>query len=396
MRRMGFTYAVPGPLVILDTNALFHDPFFTSADVGRLLALSRRARIELAVPEVVLLELQRQQQKQVAGQVDYLQKTDGKIRETLRKLRVPTDTFDLLVPSFEWLDAAVILNNLFESVRTRLRENAVEILPIPTIGHRELLTRDLGGRLPFDTNGRGYRDALIWHSIVHRWGLTPLFEDGFIVTSDDDFGKGDLDAGLVAELPFGSTPVRVSSIIDLLTNNRISSLHRELQQELETVATRPIEPAAGDHALAEELAELPHRALSETAEAAVEAAIDSLSDVALSNAQRSNLGLGREFGDLDLVSASADGGFEWSPYDQLDGDTLLGQGTIGAVVELRAIVDKGDAAVLADPDLYVETWENDAALITIERKARLTFDFRVDVASVIVADVTLSDIEAAD
>jgi hypothetical protein len=344
------------------------------------------------VPEVVIRELQRQQHRAVAGKVDYLQKAQGKLPEAMAFLGLDPLDHPVALPDFTGLAASTILDDLFDRVRERLEANLVEILPIPMVSHKVLLSRDLAGRLPFGPSGKGYRDALIWHTIVERWASTQLFEDAYIVTNDDDFGKGDLDATLAAELPVGSTPVKVPDIASLLTISTISSLHDRLQTELEDAALR-----REDLVLERELAsEGVSTAIHDAARDAVHSTIDGLYDVSLSYAQQAALHVGREFGDLTLSSAAAMGDFEWTLYDQLDGDTLLGQGSMTAEIGLSAHVDKQDAAVLADPDIHVEAWDYDAAQVSFYRNARLTFDLRVDIGGAGVEDVSLSAVDGAD
>jgi hypothetical protein len=381
---------VSKPLVVLDSNALFDDPYISKGHSARLIALARSSKIDLAISEVVLLELQRQQRRTVTGRVDYLQKAEEKIQDSLRTLQLDADAYSVRLPDFTSLDAEGILADAYSGVRERLLANSVEILPIPTVSHAELLTRDLVNRLPFDTNGKGYRDALIWHSWLLRWEDTPLFEDGYIVTADDDFGKDRLDPELVAELPLGSTAVKVSSIPALFGIPKIAALYAQMQSELEVAAL-----ASSDRDLVEELAARDnHVAMSEAVEAAVSSAIDSLGGESLSDMQRSNLQLPRAFDSLELSVAFAKGDFEWVLYEQLDGETLLGQASMTAEVELAAEVEKEDAAVLADPDVHIERWEYDVAHVSTWRDARLTFDVRVDVPGVLVEDVTFSSIES--
>lgn len=383
---------VPKPLVVLDSNALFDDPYVSRGQSARLIALARASKIDLAISEVVLLELQRQQRRTVTGRIDHLQKAEEKIEDSLRTLQLDADAYSVRLPDFTSLDAERILAAAYSRVRERLIANSVEILPIPTVPHAELLARDLANRLPFDMAGKGYRDALIWHSWLLRWEDTPLFEDGYIVTADDDFGKDRLDPELAAELPLGSTAVKVSSIPALFGIPKIAALYAQMQSELEVAAL-----ASSDRDLVEELAARDnHMAMSEAVEAAVSSAIDSLGGESLSDMQRSNLQLPRAFDNLELSGAFAKGDFDWALYEQLDGETLLGQASMTAEVELAAEVEKEDAAVLADPDIHIERWEYDVAHVSTWRDARLTFDVRVDVPGVLVEDVTFSSIESAN
>ena len=379
------------PLIVLDSNALFDDPTLSRSSSARLLTLARRAKIDLVVPEVVLLELQRQHRKTVLGRIDHLVKVDAKIEQSLRILGLDLFDYYYELPDFNQLDDTRLLGAIFTRVRERLLNAGVEILPVPEVSHHELLTRDLNATLPFASNGKGYRDALIWHSIVTRWPTTPLM-NAYIVTNDTDFGIGGLAPELLAELPDGSDPVIVASIPDLIALDAISQLHAEGEDP--DVLVDEDEAAASDAALAEELAARDaSELLTEAAEAAVFSAAENLHDVQVSYQQRRTLDLPRELNDLTLATATARGDFEWSLSEELDGETLLGHAFVTAEVELTATVDKSDAAVLAEPSIHVDGWSDDEAEVTIWREARLTFEFRIETAGMVIGDLTFVGIE---
>jgi PIN domain len=47
-----------------------------------------------------------------------------------------------------------------------LRDADVEVLPYPAVSHAELLGRCIARRKPFDQDGCGYGDALIWYTVL--------------------------------------------------------------------------------------------------------------------------------------------------------------------------------------------------------------------------------------
>lgn len=376
------------PLVVLDTNAVFDDPYFRGSQVGRLLSLARRGYLEVAVPEIVLQELQRQQRKTVSGKLDYLLRAESRVLEAMRALGIEEAKHEIVLPDVRGLRPDTLLDSIYRDVRARLESNSVEVLPLPTVEHQTLLNLDLAGRPPFAANGKGYRDALIWYSIVERWSSTPLFVDAFIVTNDDDFGAEGIASSLSEMLPAGSQPVRLRTLEDLFSHPAVEGLDNRLQAEIEDSALHDELEGRSDVQIET------HRALNAAAESAVRGVIDSIDGYGVSLSDRSRLDIPREFQELEMVSAMARGDFEWSLYDQLDGETLLGEGSMWAEAEFSAEVHKDDAAVLANPQVDVESWEFDTARIAFWRDVQLHFSLRLGVGGN-VEEVSLASVSAA-
>jgi hypothetical protein len=357
-------------LVVLDSNALFNDGAFTGGATGRLLALSRRGMLHLAVPEVVLLEVERQHRVQVLGKIDQLRKMPQKAREAARVLGMTESSAGITIWPTEF-DAESIMTNYRIDLRRRLHDANVEVLSIPAVEHRELLERDLGGRPPFDPSGKGYRDALIWHSILDRCSTLTARDRVMFVTNDLDFGRDQVDGSLLAELPSGAPLiVKVDSLQALLEGADLRQLESDLKAELRDP------PAPGRDELDPEPLWMRGTA---AVEAAVRAAIDSLDGawVDIPIATLAALDVPRAVRELEIAGAGPTGNFEWSPYEEMD-STLLGQAAMDAVVVLSGWVAKADAAILAADDIHIDEWDGDFALVNMEREARLIFDLRLD------------------
>ncbi len=65
-----------------------------------------------------------------------------------------------------------------------------EIAPIPDTAHKELLKRDLSRRKPFKSTGTGYRDTLIWETVlgVLQGSQTPVC---FVTNNISDFWQSE-------------------------------------------------------------------------------------------------------------------------------------------------------------------------------------------------------------
>ncbi len=128
--------------------------------------------------------------------------------------------------------------------RKRLVELGIQILPLPATSHEILVDRDLGKRKPFK-QGSGYRDALIWHSIIDS--LDSSVHKLVLVTQNtDDFSnpklKNQLHDDLLTDLK-GLSWAGAAEIVDspkTLAENQVKPLLRQvkkLETGLEQLAT---------------------------------------------------------------------------------------------------------------------------------------------------------------
>jgi hypothetical protein len=228
--------------------------------------------------------------------------------------------------------------------------------------------------MPFDSTGKGYRDTLIWLSVLARYEAAASGCEVFFVSDDGNFGKdGQLDPDLAAELPgTGAIFQRVRSFEDLLKHPSLSESTLTLEAEL---ANGP--------------------SVSSVAESAVENGIEDLVGRPVdTDAERRALSIPSEVQDVEIQDAMPDGDFLWSAYDELDGTTVLGQGSMSAIVELRGYVAKQDAAILANADLKVESWADDMATVLFEREGKAAYDVRVEAGSESVEDLNFLGWEA--
>jgi hypothetical protein len=138
--------------VVLDTTAFENGFNSRSADVEVLRAFLERSGSELCVPKVVLGEVVnrvRKKLKEVNDKLNDLQRLTGD-EQRFRKFEVES-----ILPACE--------SDLGSLLRDDLKGR---ILEYPGVGHEELVGRDLHSIKPFAASGKGYRDALIWFSIV--------------------------------------------------------------------------------------------------------------------------------------------------------------------------------------------------------------------------------------
>lgn len=169
------------PYLVVDSNALFDNWLLTGDRWAHVVDFAHRGLLHLRVPEVVFEETIRH----------YKKSTDEIARTLIKSDSCPLgDLLGIDVP-----DAAEIRRRAVEvsdhyptTLREKLRRANAEILQIPSIEHHTVLARDLEERQPFDKKGKGYRDTLIWHTILSLCqNLDAADVIAFVTNNTNDF-----------------------------------------------------------------------------------------------------------------------------------------------------------------------------------------------------------------
>lgn len=124
-----------------------------------------------------------------------------RVHRTLKRLGLPT--FDIPHTGFDYRD--YLLDRFKETL-------GFEILPWPATSHQRLVTRAASRHPPFDATGGGYRDSLVWESVLH---LASRGEEVVLATADRIFSgpTGALASELAAEVaPLPGTVVLVQDL----------------------------------------------------------------------------------------------------------------------------------------------------------------------------------------
>jgi PIN domain len=148
--------------VVLDANAMWHQWWLTGTSWDDLRSLVEQQRIALYVPEVVVQEVVRGRRHDANDLVRELTQVNLSRIERLLKLGLPTDR-KILTGQVQKL-----VSDYDTELRARLGQLRAVIIPIPAVSHQEILTRAMERRRPFTGESRdGYRDVLIWHSLLN-------------------------------------------------------------------------------------------------------------------------------------------------------------------------------------------------------------------------------------
>jgi PIN domain len=193
------------------------------ADLQALFAAQRSLNVGLAVPQVVLSEILNAIREEALA---HAAKADREVREVNAWTRAELP--GLSEPTGKAIAAA---QARFEE---GLRQRGVRILPIPDVPHERLVSRDLARRKPFD-EGRGYRDALIWESVLALAKEEPV-PVVLVSANRRDFGAEALHGHLAEDLAArGWAAGRVA----------LSRSAKECWDDFVRPRTRPMDEAVG-------------------------------------------------------------------------------------------------------------------------------------------------------
>jgi predicted nucleic acid-binding protein len=194
--------------IVLDSSVVVeHDWNLAHNDAQALLAACDRGAVELFVPQVVIDEVVNRYERRESKKIKAL----NDARADLRNMRGPRSGGELE-------GEAESQPGYLMHLRKVIRDVGGEIPDFPEVSHKELVRRALEGRRPFNDAGRlGYRDTLIWHTVLEiaRDGDTVV-----LATEDGDFRPADgadcLHGHLIADLrQRGIDPDRVSVVPSL-------------------------------------------------------------------------------------------------------------------------------------------------------------------------------------
>lgn len=177
---------------VLDTNILVADPHLQGEGFQTLLKSRSALSLRLYIPKVVLQEV-------VAKYRDNLEEECGKLRRQTDAVRkwLP-HLVDVQLPS-----VADATKDYEAWLLKRLKQLSAKLLPLPDVSHEQVIRRNLERKKPFNDKGAGYRDFLIWRSIL------PFVRPGklvFISNNVNDYAdesKKSLHPDLLADLPKG-------------------------------------------------------------------------------------------------------------------------------------------------------------------------------------------------
>lgn len=212
---------------IIDTNFVHLDYFLRGTNISILTQSAKNLGHTVYMPMVVFDELTKQYRDEVAEQrflYSKFLKGQNRINET--RITYPDIDFDSLIGEYEKI------------LTKRCADLGIKLISYPKITHREVVKRELDKRKPFKDSTKGYRDALIWESLLDfSKGVSQDQPIVLLSQNSDDFAKGKniLHPDLVADcISLGMPNGRVSLITnfhELIQNDILPSSQKMEQQK---------------------------------------------------------------------------------------------------------------------------------------------------------------------
>lgn len=178
------------PIVFVDANAIVKRSWFLDTPQWRLLRhQSRHAAIELVISEVAFREVVVKFRLELVEELRALAGAQEKLHRLI----------DYKVPEKDTADIDSLVADYREELQEILDSCNAVIAPIPEVDLVKLVDRAANRHRPFDSSGNGFRDALIWETVVEYLRVKkPLA--AFLVSNDNAFYGANNDDTLHAEL----------------------------------------------------------------------------------------------------------------------------------------------------------------------------------------------------
>lgn len=390
----------PKQVLIVDANILWSgQPFRDSVPWTSLLfSAAKYSAVEFVVPEVVVHELASQEAERIRRSRSEGATALGKVRAEFARAGIsfpdtPTvrDVRDLVLESRQ---------TIADRMRAVLADAGILVAPIPTIAHATLVSWSLDGHPPFDSTDKGYRDALIWHTVrdiaaTQADGATILFvcADGDFTEKGDSSGDDLSDRVLRQELAADLRNVTSNTVIAVRSMQEAIEILVEPDQtegDARPAAPgatieigkpgEPLDDAEPGEDIQDDFAERPSR--DELLREHIEAACDLLIGEEIGSSYD---GPGRRFEyeipDVenatvtavipDLSSMSTD------VHERFDGDTVIGAVSVEAEILYDGYVTKADAVYAANRTWSITDgdWNDHYALVEGALQAELNYQF---------------------
>lgn len=181
--------------LVLDATELRADLLLRSARFKLIANMWQETWINVVIPASVLEETVANYGRQVAD----LRKREHMIHQDRVRLGLkPSPAID---DDFDY--RSFLLEHLDEKL-------GIKVLPWPEVDHPTLVDRAVRRVPPFDSKGDGYRDSLVWFSVLN---LASQGVDVALVTKDNDFcdSSGELSSVLTEEIRGLSGSVEIVS-----------------------------------------------------------------------------------------------------------------------------------------------------------------------------------------
>lgn len=224
---------------VFDTNILLGAPDLADVPWRRTFLVAEFGPLSVVVPEVVVQEFGRRRWADARTTARDGASLWGQALKKLSDAKIPLPAGLPTVKDLRTAANVRSAQDFAKDLRDRLIDEGAEIAAISsTLDHATLVEWSLGEHPPFDQTDKGYRDALIWATVLDVARSGAAGTEVVFVTQDKDYrGTGEhaeaLHPSLASEVAaITANSVRVATTIDdAMTMTRLDTVHDELTDE---------------------------------------------------------------------------------------------------------------------------------------------------------------------
>jgi len=176
--------------VVLDTSVLHNDYTLDKAPIRELLNVAALCSAVVTLPRIAFDE-----------HVRHYEEDSNEYRRQIKKALEGLNHLPLQDNATAQIPE--VTKPYSEFLQDVVGERNAEILDYPQVDHKFVLQRDFERRKPFGEKGKGYRDTLIWETILELLHRIESIEVIFITSNHKDFaesGSGPLHRHLIKDL----------------------------------------------------------------------------------------------------------------------------------------------------------------------------------------------------
>jgi hypothetical protein len=175
--------------IFFDTSIIEGDYRLRSGNLLHLVNVCKIAKVKMILPAVVFSDLS----------CHYCDNLNDVI-ENSRKINLELDRFVYsgVSPKIAVVRHQELINSYEHWLSNRLKNLGIIIYDYPKIAHQHIIKRASAKRKPFKDHDMGYKDTLIWETILEY--LKKTSNTVIFLSNDRDFGNSDLHKDLVDDL----------------------------------------------------------------------------------------------------------------------------------------------------------------------------------------------------
>lgn len=182
--------------IVLDSNVIIADYWLRSPSFVLLHDFVKRTGAKLVVPQIVVEEVINHHREDFDTVKSQMQTAHRTATRLLRNL-----------PSLSGQIVALNRQNKRDQYSSflpaELKRVGAHVMDYHDIPHKDIVTRDLKRTRPFQQSGTGYRDALVWETVIRHYvkkGAVTVFITDNVKDFCDGKGKGELHEDLKKEV----------------------------------------------------------------------------------------------------------------------------------------------------------------------------------------------------